>query len=161
MRDWGLSWAGWLDNRRGEWWLLGQLLLIVLDIALPPWPLAWRAPQGLMVVGALVLLGGLVLAAVAFVQLGSSLTPLPEPIPHAELKVHGLYGFCRHPLYLAVMVCALGMALIKGGLLHPLLLVALAVLLRSKAQREEQALLRNYPDYAAYQQRVPAFFPGF
>ena len=53
------------------------------------------------------------------------------------------------------------MALIKGGLLHPLLLVALAVLLRSKAQREEQALLRNYPDYAAYQQRVPAFFPGF
>ena len=161
MRDWGLSWAGWLDNRRGEWWLLGQLLLIVLDIALPPWPLAWRAPQGWMVVGALVLLGGLVLAAVAFVQLGSSLTPLPEPIPHAELKVQGLYGFCRHPLYLAVLVCALGMALIKGGVLHPLLLLALAVLLRGKAQREEQALLRQYPDYAAYQQRVPAFFPGF
>ena len=22
---WGLSWAGWLDNRRGEWWLGGQL----------------------------------------------------------------------------------------------------------------------------------------
>ena len=160
MRDWGLSWAGWLDNRRGEWWLLGQLLLIVLDIALPPWPLAWRAPQGLMVVGALVLLGGLVLAAVAFVQLGSSLTPLPEPIPHAELKVHGLYGFCRHPLYLAVLVCALGMALIKGGVLHPLLLLGLVGLLRGKAKREEQALLRHYPDYGAYQQRVPAFFPG-
>ena len=25
---WGLSWGGWLDNRRGEWWLLAQLLLI-------------------------------------------------------------------------------------------------------------------------------------
>ena len=161
MRDWGLSWGGWFDNRRGEWWLLGQLLLIVLDIALPSWPLAWRAPQGLMMVGALVLLGGLVLAAIAFVQLGSSLTPLPEPIPHAELKDQGLYGFCRHPLYLAVLVCALGMALIKGGVLHPLLLVALAVLLRSKAKREEQALLLHYPEYAAYQQQVPAFFPGF
>ena len=114
-----------------------------------------------MVAGGLVLIGGLVLAAVAFVQLGSSLTPLPEPMPNAELKAQGLYGFCRHPLYLAVLVCALGMALIKGGLLHPLLLVALAVLLRGKAQREEQALLRHYPDYAAYQQRVPAFFPGF
>lgn len=159
MRDWGLSWGGWLDNRRGEWWLLAQLVLIMLDIALPSWPVAWRAPQGLIVVGALVLFGGLVLAAVAFVQLGSSLTPLPEPMPQAELKCEGLYGFCRHPLYLAVLVCALGMALIKGGLLHPLLLLALAVLLSGKAQREEQALLRQYPSYAAYQQRVPAFLP--
>ena len=161
MRDWGLSWGGWLDNRRGEWWLLGQLLLIGLDIALSAWPSAWRTPPGLMVAGFLVLIGGLVLAAVAFVQLGSSLTPLPEPMPNAELKAQGLYGFCRHPLYLAVLVCALGMALIKGGLLHPLLLLALAVLLRGKAKREEQALLRQYPDYAAYQQRVPAFFPSF
>ena len=24
--DWGFSWGGWLDNRRGEWWLLAQLL---------------------------------------------------------------------------------------------------------------------------------------
>ena len=161
MRDWGLSWGGWLDNRRGEWWLLGQLVLIALDIALSVWPLRWSSPQGLMVVGVVVLIGGLVLAAVAFVQLGSSLTPLPEPMPNAELKAEGLYGFCRHPLYLAVLVCALGMALIKGGVLHPLFLLGLAVLLRGKAKREEQALLRHYPDYAAYQQRVPAFFPGF
>ena len=161
MRDWGLSWGGWLDNRRGEWWLLGQLVLIALDIALPAWPLRWSSPQGLMVVGVVVLIAGLVLAAVAFVQLGSSLTPLPEPMPKAELKAQGLYGFCRHPLYLAVLVCALGMALIKGGVLHPLLLLGLTVLLRGKAKREEQALLRHYPDYGAYQQRVPAFFPGF
>ena len=161
MRDWGLSWGGWLDNRRGEWWLLGQLVLIALDIALPAWPLRWSSPQGLMVVGVVVLLGGLVLAAAAFVQLGSSLTPLPEPMPKAELKAQGLYGFCRHPLYLAVLVCALGMALIKGGVLHPLLLLGLAVLLRGKAKREEQALLRHYPDDSTDQQRVPAFFPGF
>ena len=160
MRDWGLSWGGWLDNRRGEWWLLGQLVLIALDIALPAWPLRWSSPQGLMVVGVVVLIAGLVLAALAFVQLGRSLTPLPEPMPNAELKAQGLYGFCRHPLYLAVLVCALGMALIKGGVLHPLLLLGLTVLLRGKAKREEQALLRHYPDYGAYQQRVPAFFPG-
>ena len=161
MRDWGLSWGGWLDNRRGEWWLLGQLVLIALDIALPAWPLRWSSPHGLMVVGVVVLIAGLVLAALAFVQLGSSLTPLPEPMPNAELKAQGLYGFCRHPLYLAVLVCALGMALIKGGVLHPLLLFGLTVLLRGKAKREEQALLRHYPDYSAYQQQVPAFFPGF
>ena len=159
MRDWGLSWGGWLDNRRGEWWVLAQLVLIVLDIALPAWPSLWRSPLVVMVAGGLVLIAGLVLAAVAFVQLGSSLTPLPEPMPQAELKAEGLYGFCRHPLYLAVLVCALGMALIKGGVLHPLLLLALAVVLSGKAQREEQALLRQYPSYAAYQQRVPSFLP--
>ena len=35
--DWGFSWGGWLDNRRGEWWLLAQLLLITAHL-LPVWP---------------------------------------------------------------------------------------------------------------------------
>ena len=30
--DWGFSWSGWLDNRRGEWWLLAQLLLITAHL---------------------------------------------------------------------------------------------------------------------------------
>ena len=30
--DWGFSWGGWLDNRRGEWWLLAQLLLITAHL---------------------------------------------------------------------------------------------------------------------------------
>ena len=54
MRDWGLSWGGWLDNRRGEWWLLGQLVLIALDIALP-WP--WLEDSAGVVAGGLVLIG--------------------------------------------------------------------------------------------------------
>jgi hypothetical protein len=29
---WGLSWAGWLDNRRGEWWLAAQLVLIAAHL---------------------------------------------------------------------------------------------------------------------------------
>ena len=35
--DWGFSWGGWLDNRRGEWWLLAQLLLITAHLR-PAWP---------------------------------------------------------------------------------------------------------------------------
>ncbi|MFN4864824.1 MAG: hypothetical protein ACK5GZ_00665, partial [Cyanobium sp.] len=51
-RRWGLSWGGWLDNRRGEWWLLAQVALILAH-ALPPWPApgswgyAWPLPLAL------------------------------------------------------------------------------------------------------------------
>ena len=49
LRRWGLTWAGWRDNRRGEWWLLAQVLLIAAHL-LPPWPApgawgyAWPLP---------------------------------------------------------------------------------------------------------------------
>ena len=164
VRAWGFSWQGWLDNRRGEWWLLAQLLLIALDLLLPRWPQTWRWPLAvagwLPLLGGLVLLGGLLLALVAVLHLGESLTPLPQPMAQAPLQQQGLYRLCRHPLYLAVLVCSLGMALLRGGWLHPLLLVALAVLLVGKARREERALLQQYPDYASYRQHTPALVPG-
>ena len=65
--DWGLSWGGWLDNRRGEWWLLAQLILISAHL-LPPWPApavlgleTWPRPA--CIVGVLLLLSGIVMAA--------------------------------------------------------------------------------------------------
>ena len=59
---WGLSWGGWLDNRRGEWWLLAQLLLITAHL-LPPWPAPadWGLdiwPRPVFIVGVLLLLSG-------------------------------------------------------------------------------------------------------
>ena len=78
VRAWGFSWQGWLDNRRGEWWLLAQLLLIALDLLLPRWPQTWRWPPAaagwLPLMGALVLLSGLLLALVAVLHLGESLS---------------------------------------------------------------------------------------
>lgn len=164
VRAWGFSWQGWLDNRRGEWWLLGQVLLIALDLLLPRWPLSWPWPPAaaawLPGLGAVLLVAGGLLAVVALLHLGESLTPLPQPMAQAPLQQQGLYGLCRHPLYLAVLVCSFGMALLRGGWLHPLLLLALAVLLIGKARREERALLLQYPEYASYRQRTAALVPG-
>ena len=159
---WGLSWGGWLDNRHGEWWLLAQLLLIAAHL-LPPWPApgawgyAWPLPLALT--GAILLLLGLVLAAQAFWGLGSSLTPLPDPIPGAPLVTSGAYGRCRHPLYQAVLLCSLGVSLALGSLLHLALLLALVALLGGKARREERALELAHPDYATYRARTPAIIP--
>ena len=78
--DWGFSWGGWWDNRRGEWWLLAQLLLIAAHL-LPVWPapaswglVSW--PRSLFGVGLFLLALGLVRAIQALFCLGSSLSPL-------------------------------------------------------------------------------------
>ena len=161
-RRWGLSWGGWLDNRRGEWWLLAQVALILAH-ALPPWPApgswgyAWPLPVALG--GAVLLLVGLGLALQAFLGLGSSLTPLPEPMAGAALVTTGAYARCRHPLYQAVLLCSLGLTLALGSLLHLALLLALCAVLEGKARREERALAAAHPDYAAYRAATPAIIP--
>jgi protein-S-isoprenylcysteine O-methyltransferase Ste14 len=163
LSQWGFSWAGLRDNRRGEWWLLAQLALIAAHLlpATPPpsalgvaWPLAMR------LLGWSVLALGLVLAALAFQALGASLTPLPEPMPSVPLVTSGPYGRCRHPLYQAVLVCSLGATLALGSLAHLALLLALALVLGGKAHREERRLEELHPGYAAYRATTAAILPG-
>ena len=163
LEGWGLSWGGWLDNRRGEWWLLAQLILIAAHL-LPHWPApgswgyAWPLP--LAALGAALFVLGLVLAAQAFWRLGPSLTPLPDPKPGAALVTAGPYGRCRHPLYQSMLICSLGVTLALGSLLHLALLLALCAVLGGKARREERQLLPLHPDYTAYRAATAAIVPG-
>jgi protein-S-isoprenylcysteine O-methyltransferase Ste14 len=162
LHQWGFSWEGLADNRRGEWWLIAQLALIAAHL-LPPTPapaalgLVW--PLALRVLGWGTLALGLGLAGQAVRGLGASLTPLPEPMDQAPLVTAGVYGRCRHPLYQAVLVCSLGVAVALGSGLHLALLVALSLVLRGKAHREERRLLELYPEYGAYRALTPAIVP--
>ena len=156
---WGLSWDGWLHNRRGEWWLLAQLILIAAHLA-PTWPapdgfgVQWPSP--LRLIGLMVLMLGLALALQGFLALGANFSPLPDPKPGAALITEGVYRQCRHPLYRAVLVCSLGVVIALGSGLHLLLLTMLCVLLMGKARREEKALLGILPSYATYRTETPA-----
>jgi protein-S-isoprenylcysteine O-methyltransferase Ste14 len=160
---WGFSWQGLIDNRRGEWWLIAQVLLIAAHLlpAMPP-PAAlgvvWPPPLALLGWATLAL--GLLLAAQAFVHLGANLTPLPEPMDGAALVTGGAYARCRHPLYQAILICSLGLTLALGSLLHLALLLALAWLLASKARREERRLIGIHAGYADYRASTPAILPG-
>ncbi len=162
LQRWGFSWAGLRDNRHGEWWVLAQMGLIAAH-ALPPEPsldafgLDW--PWPLRLSGALVVLIGLAVGAQGALNLGDSLSPLPEPIAGAPLVTEGAYGRCRHPLYQSLLLCSLGVALLLGSLLHVGLLVTLATVLAFKARREERRLCELHPDYAAYRQHTPTIIP--
>ncbi|QEY32452.1 S-isoprenylcysteine methyltransferase [Synechococcus sp. RSCCF101] len=164
LSGWGFSWQGWRSNARGEWWLLAQAVLILLN-ALPATPapsslgLSW--PLALQLIGWGCFGLGLLLALQGFLGLGASLSPLPEPKPGAALITAGPYRRCRHPLYQAVLVCGLGVTLALGSLLHLGLLIALALVLRGKARREESRLLALHPEYGAYRARTPAIVPRF
>ena len=159
--SWGLTWRGWLDNRRGEWWLLAQLLLIAAHLL--PAPERWGIspwPRPLVWLGALMVLWGLGLALQDFITLGSNLSPLPEPKDSHQLIQEGPYQQRRHPMYQAVLVCSAGMVIAQGSLLHLLLLLALGLVLGGKARREERALLLLHPTYATYQRTTAAIIPG-
>lgn len=162
LRRWGFTWAGLADNRHGEWWVIAQMALIgahLLPPAPPPASLGLSWPLPLRIAGGALLLLGLALAAQGALNLGESLTPLPEPIEGAPLVTEGAYRRCRHPLYQAVLLCSLGVVLLLGSLLHLALLLALAVVLSHKARREERRLCLLHPDYPTYRRRTPAIVP--
>ncbi|MBM5822190.1 MAG: isoprenylcysteine carboxylmethyltransferase family protein [Cyanobacteria bacterium K_Offshore_surface_m2_011] len=163
LTAWGFSWGGLRDNRRGEWWLIAQMALIMAHL-LPATPspaslgLVWPLPARF---GGLALFSlGLVLAGQGALNLGASLSPLPEPMADAPLVTTGAYGRCRHPLYQALILCSLGVTVALGSLLHLGLMLGLVVVLGFKARREEARLVLLHPDYGAYRQATVAILPG-
>ena len=169
FQGWNLSWSGLRRNTQGEWWFIGQMALILATIFCPSWPqtsaalLAPTLRQALLLAGMVVLITGLVLATSAFLALGDNLSPLPDPKPGIQIVRQGPYQLCRHPMYLAVLVCAAGVLLIRQSALQLVLLLALGVVLRGKAQREERGLTAQHPDYSEVMGQTPAiaaWLPG-
>ncbi len=140
----------------GGGWVALQFTLIGVALVLGLTDLSgWGTAlgDGLRYIGMLFVSAAVVIAVLAAVGLGSSLTALPEPRQGGRLRTDGVYGVVRHPMYLAVLTGVLGWALLSS----PRVLVALAVLavvLDFKRQVEEQWLAEAYPEYPAYRMHV-------
>jgi protein-S-isoprenylcysteine O-methyltransferase Ste14 len=121
------------------------------------WPRGDRAL--LDVIGIVLAISGVGLFAVARVALGKSFTPLPRPRARGEFRDGGPYRVVRHPIYVAVVLVALGWSIARSpiGLIPTAVLAALFDL---KARREEEWLVERYPDYAAYRGRTRRFLPA-
>ncbi|MCL1693771.1 MAG: isoprenylcysteine carboxylmethyltransferase family protein, partial [Actinomycetia bacterium] len=99
---------------RGGWWVIGQILLFGL------YALAMLGTEGItegigLDFARLVGIGMVVVAVIigtwSFVVLGRNLTIYPFPVHEATLTDRGPYRLVRHPIYLAVIVGAVGLAL--------------------------------------------------
>jgi protein-S-isoprenylcysteine O-methyltransferase Ste14 len=148
---------------RGEGWLFLQLVLLLAIVAAAmalPLPVDSSVEQIARVVGLVILVGGLVVFGLGIVTLGSSLSPLPAPMPSAELVERGIYRFIRHPIYTGLIVAALGGSIYTVSPLALGLTALLAVVLDLKSRREEVWLRERFPGYKAYAARTRKFIPG-
>jgi len=147
----------------GEGWVTGQfLLLAAVGVAgLVDRP-DWSGTPSLVsqVVGAALTVLGVLVGLLGVRDLGASLTPHPRPKDDAHLVETGIYGWLRHPLYLGLMIGALGWALFAASALALAFTGALVVFLDLKARREEAWLRDRYPRYRMYARRVRRFIPG-
>jgi protein-S-isoprenylcysteine O-methyltransferase Ste14 len=84
----------------------------------------------------------------------------PEPREGGHLVQGGPYRWIRHPMYTAVMACALACALTAASPWGWLGVAALVAVLATKATFEERSMLAAHPGYAAYRARTRRFVPG-
>jgi protein-S-isoprenylcysteine O-methyltransferase Ste14 len=123
-------------------------------------PVPYWAPM--RVLGAILLLAGLIVLIQAFVRFVVEGLGTPAPIAAPQrLVVGGLYRYVRNPMYVAVLAAIVGQALLLGRL--GLLVYAAPLWLISAGfvrWYEEPTLTRRFgADYEAYRRAVPAWWP--
>lgn len=84
----------------------------------------------------------------------------PEIAENAELVTTGAYRWVRHPMYASLVAASIGFVVSDPQPWRVVAGVALLVVLIAKARREEAGLKERFPNYADYQNRSWAFFPG-
>lgn len=150
----------WWRGSRGEWWVVAQIVLLIAVGVVPPAgpQLVPRTPAttfAALVVGVC----GLLILAAGAKTLGRSLTVFPRPRQDAEFIQSGIYRWVRHPIYCGVILIATSWASYRGSLLHVVLAAVIVLFFAAKAGREEQWLLRRFPEYEAYRRRTKRFAP--
>ena len=152
---------------------IGSVIFLVLApgvvAGLVPWLLTrWEVEQPIpywlpfRVVGAVLLVAGVVVLVDAFMRFVKEGLGTPAPVaPTEHLVVGGLYRYVRNPMYLAVSSIIFGQALLLGQLvLIPY--AALFGLTVSAFVRwyEEPTLEQQFgADYDEYRRAVPAWWP--
>nr|WP_315595040.1 isoprenylcysteine carboxylmethyltransferase family protein [uncultured Cupriavidus sp.] len=78
----------------------------------------------------------------------------------SELVTEGPYSMCRHPLYVCNFVGIVGLgALTESIALTMFLALAFGLMYPAVIRSEERVLSKNFPEFADYALRTPAFFP--
>jgi protein-S-isoprenylcysteine O-methyltransferase Ste14 len=112
---------------------LTAALLAVAGVALAAWAL-WAYPPG-------------------------SFNIRPTPRADGQVVQRGPYRWIRHPMYSSIALCGLACACAAQQAWVWLALVALLLVLLTKALLEERWMAQQHPDYAEYQARTQRFVP--
>ena len=136
-------------------------------------PLIWAASPtfsfaeyalglGPLVVGVMCLVIGLWLFYRSHADLGTNWSITLEIREQHRLITQGVYRRIRHPMYLALALYSIGLALvIPNWVAGPSNLIAFAILCALRVHAEERMMVEQFGDeYAAYSARTKRLIPG-
>ena len=149
-----LSAGGGEIGKRGEVYFFAQALPI-LGVVFGGVPVLSDALKTLAGPG--LILFGVITMALTALEMGSSLTPWPRPNGEG-LVTTGLYSQVRHPMYSGLLSSLTGFSVWTGSMDRVLLVILLWLVLQVKSDYEEQFLIKTYPEYIEYQEKVPTKF---
>jgi len=116
----------------------------------------------LNLVGTSLIVLGSIIGVIAIWQMRKSkLSILPDVIKGATLIDSGIYSIIRHPMYLAVILAGIGLAINSNNYVSVLFLVILVIDLLFKSNREEQLLSDEFEQYESYKKRTKKIIPRF
>ena len=149
---------------RGTIWVIGQIALLAAIVLAPTrfagYPvLSDGLSSTSLIIGLIIACSGLLLVALGALSLGSNLTIFPRPLKDGSLVQTGLYSLVRHPIYSGVLLAALGWSVARASVLSLVLTLLLGIFFDRKANREEQWLQQQFPEYGAYRRRVRKLIP--
>lgn len=120
-------------------------------------PLHWA----LQALGAVLMLGGIGLLAVAQLHLGASWRIGIEEGARPGLVTGGLYRYSRNPIYVGLLMAVAGYAALLPTLLSVILLVGTYIGMRAQIAGEEAYLIATYGDsFRDYATLVGRLLPG-
>lgn len=116
--------------------------------------IAVEFPPAFRVIGIFLSLAGVIVLIFALLQLSDSLSPFPTPKTDARLVTSGMYRYVRHPIYMGILVAALGVGLSLASMWKLVVTLALLILFYFKARYEEQLLQEKFAEYREYQKKI-------
>lgn len=116
-------------------------------------------PAWVSLAGGAIMTASLLPAILGLRDLGTNLSPWPQPHATNELVTHGIYRRLRHPLYLSLILLAIGWAVWRQSWPSLLATAILLLILRRKAAHEELLLGRRHTCYSAHARSTGRFWP--
>ncbi|GMQ86074.1 MAG: hypothetical protein BMS9Abin07_1646 [Acidimicrobiia bacterium] len=144
-------------TERGGWWVVGQLALLGLYVLglLGTDPVSEGVALGFARGSGLALIAvATVIGLWSLILVRRSLSVFPAPTDNASLIRRGPFRLVRHPMYLAVVLGTVGLAL---AALNPSALVVALVFVpffMAKSGHEEDLLMDRFPEYREYRSTV-------
>lgn len=150
-----------MNQKSRAWFYVTLQFLLIFLLVLSP---RMEQPYGVAsevigIIGVGFILLGSALLLYSFLALGNSLTAMPIPKDNGQLVTTGMYSRVRHPIYFALLLMGFGVILDSGYWPQVIVYLLLYSLLSLKADWEESMLREKYPQYKAYAEKTPRFFP--